>query len=140
MILAPSGVEPLSDNKRITKITAQLTEMSVPKAEAFNLMGEDNSVEETSSEKVLHWKKRVIWSVMSEDIALNAQELPPEIFPYIKNRIDQETRSYLPIVMVDHLSSRLSDLEVSITYSRKVVFRCVKCYSMFFSVNYLIIA
>ncbi|KAF6031791.1 CLPTM1L [Bugula neritina] len=85
--------------------------MSVPKAEAFNLMGEDNSVEETSSEKVLHWKKRVIWSVMSEDIALNTQELPPEIFPYIKKRVDQETRSYLPIVMVDHLSSRLSDLE-----------------------------
>ncbi|XP_012272791.1 cleft lip and palate transmembrane protein 1-like protein [Orussus abietinus] len=84
----------------------------VPEASVFQLLGTENEKTKTKKENVLkpiaHLKRRVTFTVMTDDIKLPAHNLPLELRNDIKVTPDG---LFLPIVNYDFLQTKLSDLE-----------------------------
>lgn len=96
----------------ISSAMALVTQYSVPKVEAFNLMGTNSTGQNKSNEAPFtHLHSRVTLSIMSEKVSFDKRSVPGEILPLL--RIDQRSRSYLPILLIDRLNFRLKDLVVS---------------------------
>lgn len=117
MYVVPPNVNALSGSAKIAYSSTKMTQLSVPKLEAFNLMGgnKTETIKETkqSSDKTVpHWRSRVTVSLVTDDVAFDKHAFPHEIIRYVRNRIDWDTMSYYPIAVVDKLSFRIRDLEV----------------------------
>lgn len=122
MFVVPANHKPLSRSLKIAHSYTKLTQLSKPKAEAFNLMG-GGSKNETggkanapSDTPVPHWRSRVTVSVMTEDISFDRSNFPREIISYVKERIEWTTMSYYPIALIDKLSFRIRDLMVCLSH------------------------
>lgn len=89
-----------------------LTDYMIPKAQAFNLLGDQKAdkVQSVSSVKpkpVTHFKTKVFVSILSDHIDMSVPDIPPELAPLVRvNRQHQ----FLPILQNDFLKTRLADL------------------------------
>jgi hypothetical protein len=95
-----------------------LTKHHIPEAETFQLLGDE---EESSASKVIsstdnkqpripvvHIRSKIKVSIMTEDIGLPRNELPPELYHLV--RMANNGKNYLPLVFFDELSMRIRDL------------------------------
>ena len=116
MYVHPPTSDPLSGDSKAAYAQGQLTQLAVPKLEAFNLMGDGNNKDKKRDKNtetpVPHWRSRVTLSVMTDDISLDRYSVPGEIHQYVRHNLDPATGSYLPIAIVDGISFRLKDLQV----------------------------
>ncbi|CAG5130853.1 unnamed protein product, partial [Candidula unifasciata] len=98
---------------------SKITTYSLPQASFINLLGNKDQTENNTSksasgkkeEKVLpltHWRQRLSVNVLEDHIDLDRQKIPGEIYPYL--RTTQDGRHYYPIVFIDELGYRISDL------------------------------
>lgn len=120
MYLFPPNKDSLSGQHRKAYASGELTQLSIPKLEAFNLMGDKDSKPNNSSTEAMvpHWRSRVTLSVMTDDVSLDRYGVPAEIYQHIKSKIDERTGSFLPIALVDKLSYRERDLQVNLVSMR----------------------
>ena len=121
MFVVPANHKPLSRSPKIAHSYTKLTQLSKPKAEAFNLMGgakneTGGKASAPSDTPVPHWRSRVTVSVMTEDISFDRSNFPREIISYVKERIEWTTMSYYPIALIDKLSFRIRDLMVCLSH------------------------
>ena len=64
---------------------------------------------------VTHIKSKIKVCIMTESVKIPKDEIPGELYPIFRMQQGQggeESTSYLPIVYVDELSQRLSDLVI----------------------------
>ncbi|XP_067929724.1 lipid scramblase CLPTM1L-like [Watersipora subatra] len=95
-------------------VSAQLTELSIPQLEAFNLIGKDKNdtaSKNASDVPVPHWRSRIVLSVMTDDVSFDQQQMPGELIRFIQNRVEKKTSSYFPIIVADHMNFRIKDLQ-----------------------------
>ena len=116
MVLIAADKDVNKDIKKsevLSDASASLTEYTLPKLKAFNLMGDNSSKASNrlSETPTLHWRSCVTLSVMTDDISFTRSSVPAEIHPLL--RLDRRTGSYMPIAFIDHISFRLRDLVVS---------------------------
>lgn len=96
-----------------------LTDYMVPKAKAFNLLGDDDDTasrrvtDEPASaaapkrRPVTHFKTHIYVSILSDYVSMSVADIPPELAQLIRvNRANE----FLPIVQNDFLKTRLADL------------------------------
>ncbi|KAH8289849.1 hypothetical protein KR054_011885 [Drosophila jambulina] len=99
--------------------TLSLTEYMVPKAEAFNLLGDEKSkpAKAVSSEnkakpKTLgrpstHIRSNVYVTLLTDLFSVSQEDVPPELAPLIRVNRNQQI---LPILQTDTFNTRLKDL------------------------------
>ena len=64
---------------------------------------------------VTHIKSKIKVCIMTESVKIPKDEIPGELYPIFRmqqGRGGEESTSYLPIVYIDELSQRLSDLVI----------------------------
>lgn len=103
--------QPVSTHSVISATHSRITKYSLPKTEAFNLMGA-NTTNKNDSRPVTHLYTRVTLSVMTDNVSFNRKAVLPELYPLLT--VDRHTASYLPMLIVDRLSLRQKDLQVNI--------------------------
>ncbi|XP_020803642.1 cleft lip and palate transmembrane protein 1-like protein [Drosophila serrata] len=106
--------------------TLSLTDYMVPKAEAFNLLGESSATNEKSKTKggtgvpaenkakakpsgrpSTHIRSNVYVTLLTDMFSVSQEDVPPELAPLIRvNRMQQ----ILPILQTDTFNTRLKDL------------------------------
>lgn len=98
---------------------SEITAFAFPQASFINLLGSkdvkrENASKETnklpsSLEKTQsHWRPKAAINVLRDNIALDRQQIPGEIFEFLRSSPDGNY--YYPIVLIDELSFRLKDL------------------------------
>ena len=87
-----------------------ITEYKVP-VSYFQLMNDKSGINHNKSIKArlptTHWKKKVKFFVLNENFMFDRQNIPSELFPFLKVTSGRE---YLPVLIVDELSFKKSDL------------------------------
>ncbi|XP_017030604.1 lipid scramblase CLPTM1L [Drosophila kikkawai] len=101
--------------------TLSLTDYMVPKAEAFNLLGESSSATNEKSKETkgktgvpvksgrpsTHIRSNVYVTLLTDLFSVSQEDVPPELAPLIRvNRMQQ----ILPILQTDTFNTRLKDL------------------------------
>ncbi|KAH8319214.1 hypothetical protein KR074_002403 [Drosophila pseudoananassae] len=98
--------------------TLSLTDYMVPRAEAFNLLGDaekprasvegkDNQKASSNERPSTHIRSNVYVTLLTDLFAVSQADVPPEMAPLIRvNRMQQ----ILPIVQTDTFNTRLKDL------------------------------
>lgn len=105
--------KPVKSSSVISEAHSLITRYSLPKTEAFNLIGSNSSNQNASEgqQVVTHLQSKVTLSVMSDDVSFSRYSVPVEIHPLL--RIDERSYSYLPLLIIDKFSFRLENLVVS---------------------------
>ena len=92
----------------------RLTQYSIPVAETFNLLGEENKKEDSKptdrSRPVSHLRSKIVITVMSDQVVMGPGQVPGEIGHTMS--LTKDRKKYLPILFVDELTMRLRDLRV----------------------------
>ncbi len=106
-----------------------LTQHHVREAETFNLLGDKEMTPEEKARKekeeeakkkkgtldddrpVTHLRSSVTVSMMSDEVRMPTNEVPPELY-HLMRKSPKDAGRYLPVVYVDELSLRLRDLRV----------------------------
>ncbi|ELU06262.1 hypothetical protein CAPTEDRAFT_115990, partial [Capitella teleta] len=111
--ITPRGKTPFSGSWVVAAVES-LTTYMLPQADTFKLMGgeqkENQKVCESQSRShpMTHWRSSLFVSVMEDDIALNAKEIPSELYKFLINYQGE----YLPILYIDQISTRTKHLMV----------------------------
>jgi hypothetical protein len=92
-----------------------LTEYSVPQMGSFNLLGDTpktdaggGKAEPKTSKPVTHFKTKAFITILTDDISMSEQDIPPELARLLRANRKHE---FLPILQNDFLRTRLTDLE-----------------------------
>ncbi|XP_029647877.1 cleft lip and palate transmembrane protein 1-like protein [Octopus sinensis] len=110
------GRDPFLD-KHTVHTQVPLTSYSLPESKVVNLLTDKtpNASVELNQKPVSHWRSKITINVVQEDLSLNRNAIPGELYRYIKFSPEG---FYLPIVFIDELSNRLSDLQIINTTTR----------------------
>ncbi|RUS76351.1 hypothetical protein EGW08_015881, partial [Elysia chlorotica] len=97
---------------------SEITAFAFHQASYINLLGtrdiedKNSSKEESKSpsqkKTYAHWRPKVTVSVLGDNLALDRQQIPGEIYEFLRSSPDGNY--YYPIVLIDELSFRLKDL------------------------------
>jgi len=93
---------------------AKLTQFSIPEAETFNLLSEDNGdkpkKERDRSKPVTHLRSKLTLSLMTDQLSMAIRQVPGEIGQVMQ--LTRDRKQFLPILYVDELTMRLRDLVI----------------------------
>ncbi|XP_055346742.1 lipid scramblase CLPTM1L-like [Paramacrobiotus metropolitanus] len=106
-----------TDMPEIVYQKVSMTKMMAEERTAMNLIQGDvddsaqekavnDTAQKKSSEKILHWHSKLRWSVMDTPISFDRMSLPPEIYPHMKIKSENNMLRYLPILYLDTLSAK----------------------------------
>ncbi|XP_066288715.1 lipid scramblase CLPTM1L-like [Branchiostoma lanceolatum] len=118
IFLYPQGESPFGNSRSVYQFSP-LTQYSVPEAESFNLLGDNNKTNSGLSPDVpiTHWKTKLAVNVMEETLLLDRYSVPGDLYRLI--RLSPEG-DYLPLLYIDELGQRLKDLKPVSKESRQM--------------------
>jgi len=93
-------------------VLTKMTQFSVPEAETFNLLGEQEEGKKAvdRSRPVTHLRSRMVFSVMTDQLKMDVRQVPGEIAQSMQ--LTKDRLKYLPILYVDELTMRSRDLVI----------------------------
>ncbi|XP_072024714.1 lipid scramblase CLPTM1L-like [Amphiura filiformis] len=109
VFLHPRGTSPFRDREVTVYQIAPLTKYTVPKAEAFNLLKEDDQQGNSTADEIptAHWKSKLPIRVMQDPIPFHQQAIPNELYQLMRFTKNAE---YLPILYVHELAQKNIEL------------------------------
>ncbi|GAB1601993.1 cleft lip and palate transmembrane protein 1-like protein [Argonauta hians] len=98
-------------NKYTVYSQVPLTTYSLPQSKVINLLTDQtlNVSVDVDKDPVSHWRSKLTVNVAQDEISLTRMAIPGELYRYIKFSPEG---FYLPILFIDELSNRLSDLQI----------------------------
>lgn len=103
------GREPFLD-KHTIHTSIPLTSFNVPQSKVVNLLTDKapNVSWHVREKPVTHWKSKLTINIVQDKVSFQQHAIPGELYRFIKFSPEGY---YLPIVFIDELSNRLSDLQ-----------------------------
>ncbi|XP_014681163.1 PREDICTED: cleft lip and palate transmembrane protein 1-like protein [Priapulus caudatus] len=95
-------------SQRMVYQSGQLSTYMIPRAKAYNLMGEEGMITDSIRVPVSHLQSVLKLNVVSDIIAFSREAFPPELFRFA--RISPEG-DYLPLLYIDDVSTRIRNLK-----------------------------
>ncbi|XP_028327143.1 cleft lip and palate transmembrane protein 1-like protein [Gouania willdenowi] len=103
-----AGVSPLEDSREV-HYASQLTTY-IPPALTEGQKDPHKGLASKSESPVSHWRPRLSITMMSEDFTFNKAGLPSDVRRYMRVSHEGRQMFYLPLLLVNELSCRVSDL------------------------------